>query len=270
MTKLEEIVENKKKELDSLKQKLSLEELRGKLDGLEPTRDFRKAISRPSAGPTGSGLNLIGEIKRKSPSRGMICRDFAPLEIARDYEENGAAAISVLTDKKYFGGDIDFLLPVRGITTVPLLRKDFIIDQYQIYESRVFGADALLLIAKILREEELKRFLGLAHSLGIDCLVEVHREEELNKVLRSGAEIIGINNRDLETFSVNLETTLNLAKNIPQGKTVVSESGLEKREDVMRLEGKGVNAFLVGEALMKSGNRGEKIKELLGVKECAG
>jgi indole-3-glycerol phosphate synthase len=263
---LEKIVEDKKKELENLKQEFSLEKLKEKLEGLEPTRNFKEAISDPPGRGAGSGINLIAEIKRKSPSRGTICKDFDPLEIARVYEENGASAISILTDKKYFGGSLNFLLQVRGVTNIPLLRKDFIIDGYQIYESRVFGADALLLIAKILSEAELKRFLEIAHSLGIDCLVEVHNEEELNKVLKTEAQIIGINNRDLENFRVNLETTLNLVKKIPQGKIVVSESGFEKREDVLRLEGKRVNAFLVGEALMRSENRGKKIKELLGEK----
>jgi indole-3-glycerol phosphate synthase len=261
---LEKIVEDKRKELEGLKEKVSLRKLKEKLEGLGPTRGFKEAISSPPVGKRRSGINLIAEIKKKSPSRGIICKDFDLLKIARIYEESGASAISILTDKKYFGGSLNFLLQVRGVTSIPLLRKDFIIDEYQIYESRVFGADALLLIAKILKEEELKRFLGIAHSLGIDCLVEIHSEEELNKVLKTETQIIGINNRDLETFTVNLETTLNLVKKIPQGKIVVSESGFEKREDVLRLEGKRINAFLVGEALMRSENREKKIKELLG------
>jgi indole-3-glycerol phosphate synthase len=263
-------VEDKRKELEGLKEKFPLEKLKEKLEGLGPTRGFKEAISNPPVDRRRSGINLIAEIKRKSPSRGIICKDFDPLKIAWVYEENGASAISILTDKKYFGGSLNFLLQVRGVTNIPLLRKDFIIDEYQIYESRVFGADALLLIARLLSEEEIKRFLGIAHSLGIDCLVEVHNEQELNKVLKTEAQIIGINNRDLGTFAINLETTLNLVKKIPQGKIVVSESGFEKREDVLRLEGGRVNAFLVGEALMRSENRGKKIKELLGVRKCAG
>lgn len=269
MNKLKEIVENKRKELESRKQEISLEELQERLKGLEPTRSFKEAISRQPQRERGRRLNLIAEIKKKSPSRGIICEDFDLLKIARVYEENGAAAISVLTDKKYFGGDIDFLLQVRGVTSIPLLRKDFIIDEYQLYESRVFGADALLLIAKVLSREELKRFLALAHSLKIDCLVEVHSRPELEKVLQTEAEIIGVNNRDLETFSVNLQTTLDLAKEIPRERVVVSESGLERREEVIRLEGKKVDAILVGEALMKSRSKGEKIKELLGIRGCA-
>jgi len=207
--------------------------------------------------------NLIAEIKKASPSRGVIREDFDPVEMAEVYEENGAAAISVLTDKKFFQGSINFLPEVRRVTGVPLLRKDFIIDEYQIYESRVYGADALLLIAAVLSREEMDSFLSLSRDLGLDCLVEVHSEEEVRKVLETSAEIIGINNRNLRTFEVDLSTTLRLKRLIPSNKIVVSESGIRSREEVRLLAGEGIAAILVGEALLRSEDVGEKMRELV-------
>jgi indole-3-glycerol phosphate synthase len=255
---LDEIVGHKKTVIEASKQEVALNVLKAKLTDADKTRPFKKAISTPG------GIKLIAEIKKASPSRGVIRDDFDPLELARIYEENGAAAISVLTDRKFFQGNINFLSGVRRATAVPLLRKDFIIDEYQIYESRVYGADALLLIAAVLSREELDSFLSLSRDLDLDCLVEVHSEEEVKKVLETSAEIIGINNRNLGTFEVDLSTTLRLKRLISPDKIVVSESGIRGREEVRFLAGKGIDAILVGEALLRSEDVGEKMRELRG------
>ena len=255
---LEKIIENKKREIEILKREVPLEKLKEKLKDLKPTRDFKGAISKQGK------INLIAEIKRKSPSQGEICKDFNPLKIAKVYEKEGASAISILTDKEFFGGDISLLSQVKEITTIPILRKEFIIDEYQIYQSRVWGADAILIIAKILREEEFNYFLTLAHNLNMHCLIEVHTEEELAKVLRTGGEIIGINNRNLSTLNIDLSLSLHLIKKIPQDRIVVSESGIETREEINLLEKNGFKAVLVGESLLRSKDIGLKIKELLG------
>ncbi|HHT9130844.1 MAG TPA: indole-3-glycerol phosphate synthase TrpC, partial [Candidatus Brocadiaceae bacterium] len=208
---------------------------------------------------------IIAEIKKASPSLGVIRTDFNHVEIARLYESSGAAAISVLTDEKFFQGKLSYLTDVKKSVSLPILRKDFIIDPYQIYEARSAGADAILLIAALLSKEEIQRFLELARELGMDCLVEVHSELELEKVLQTSANIIGINNRDLATFKIDLETTLLLKPMIPSGKIVVSESGIKSREDIVKLIKKGVDAVLVGETLMKSTNISTKLHELLGL-----
>lgn len=219
-------------------------------------RSFYKALSKP-------GLNLIAEIKKASPSEGIIFPgEFDPAGIAELYEESGVSAISVLTDEKYFQGSFQYLDDVRNVTeNVPLLCKDFIVSDYQIYKARDFGANAILLIAALLRVEQLQRFLDLARELGMDCLCEVHNEEELEKVLLTDAEIIGINNRDLKTFKLDLETTNRLVLLIPEGRVIVSESGINTRADVEKLNPR-VNAILVGTAIMKSTNIKEKIYEL--------
>lgn len=258
MSILDKIINHKRIEIEDKKQKVDLSILKDKLTGAGKTRRFKEAISKPG------GINLIAEIKRASPSRGVIRDDFDPVEAAKVYEENGAVAISVLTEEKFFQGNINFLPEIRKVTSVPLLRKDFIIDEYQIYESRAYGADALLVIAAILSREEINAFLSLSHDLDLDCLVEVHTEEEVKKVLETSAEIIGINNRNLETFEVDLSTTSRLKKLIPSGKIVVSESGIQSSEDVRLLAEGEIKAILVGESLLRSEDIGKKVRELRG------
>ena len=211
-----------------------------------------------------SAIRLIAEVKKASPSKGLIRPDFDPVEIAKTYEQAGASAISVLTDEKYFQGRLDYLKAVREAVGLPLLRKDFIIDPYQIYEARAAGADAILLIVAALSKSELSEFMILADELGMASLVEVHAAEELDIALETGVRIIGINNRNLQTFETKLETTLELAARVPPDKVLVSESGIFTRADVERLMEVGVDAILVGESLMREPDPGVKVKELLG------
>ena len=255
---LEEILKHKRVEVEARKNEVSLANLKSKLVNALPLRSFKEAISKPN------NINLIAEIKRASPSQGLIRKDFNQVEIAKIYQEAGAAAISILTDEKFFQGKLNFLPEVKKVVALPLLRKDFIIDEYQIYESRAYGADALLLIASTLSEAQMNEFLSLSHDLGMDCLVEVHEGEELEKVLEAPAEIIGINNRNLSTLQVDLSTTQRLRKLIPADKIVISESGIRNREDVLQLANGKINAILVGESLLRSTDIKEKIRELVG------
>src|SRR3989338_31326 len=259
---LNEIIANKKEELTRLKadfpEKGLVQGLKMRIKHLPPTRDFIKAVS-------GNDIKIIAEVKKASPSKWIIKKDFNPVEIAKTYEMNGAAAISVLTEEKYFHGHIDYLREIKEEVSLPLLRKDFIFDEYQIYESRAAGADALLLIARVLEKKEIERFLDLSHDLGMSCLVEVHDEEELEKVLSTKAKLIGINNRDLKTFKTDIKNTLNLVAKVPEDRIVVSESGINSYHDIDFLRGAGVNVFLVGEAIMREKDMGRKLKELLGI-----
>lgn len=257
MNILDEIIVHKKIELEEQKKQIPLGEIKSRLNK-DDIRDFKSAVSYPNK------INLIAEIKKASPSKGIIREDFDPSVIAKIYEQNGASAISVLTDRKFFQGDISFLKAVRSVTSkIPILRKDFIIDEYQVYQSKLFGADAVLLIASVLDLRKLNMLISIAKDVGMDCLVEVHNEDDLNKVLKSGAEIIGINNRDLKTFTVDLTTTADLVRLIPDDKIIVSESGISSSDDVEFLKKLGVNAMLVGESLMTSDDIAQKIKELL-------
>jgi indole-3-glycerol phosphate synthase len=224
---------------------------------LPPTSDFKKAINSPSC-------SIIAEVKRSSPSRGRIREAFNPLQIAALYQAHGAHAVSVLTDETFFEGKGEYLSGIKGIIDIPLLRKDFIIDAYQIYETRVFKGDALLLIAGILEQGQLQEYIQLAVQLGLAPLVEVHTKEELDKAQAAGATIIGINNRDLKTFTIDLKRTLELAPCIPKDKIVVAESGITTRADIELLMAAGVHCFLVGEALMGTEDIGGKLRELLG------
>jgi indole-3-glycerol phosphate synthase len=210
------------------------------------------------------GIRLIAEVKKASPSRGIIRSDFNPVDIAKTYADNGAAAISILTEGKHFYGSLDHLKNIRkALPDKALLRKDFIVDPYQIYESRAYGADSLLLIVAILKFEILNDLLLLSHELGMHCLVEVHNESELEIALKSEARIIGINNRDLDTFNVDIRTTERLRPLIPRERTVVSESGIKSRADIDKLQRCGVDAILVGEYLMSAHNIGARMKELI-------
>ncbi len=254
---LDRIVAVKRQEVARLKKATPLAQLQKAVEDLPPTRAFRQAMSyRPCA--------IIAELKRSSPSKGRIREQFDPVQIASIYEEHGAQAVSVLTDEQFFEGKGAYLAAIKKAIALPLLRKDFIIDAYQIYESRVLEADALLLIAAILDKGQLQEYIELAEQLGLASLVEVHTKAELDKALAAGAEIIGINNRDLQTFTTDLKRTLELAPLIPQGKTIVAESGITTRKDIELLMGAGINCFLIGETLMRAHDIGKKLRELLG------
>ncbi len=253
---LDKIVIQKRKEVAQRKQSLPLASLKESIARRQTPLDLALALG-------GDQIHLIAEVKRASPSRGVLCPDFNPVALAKDYAQGGAAAISVLTEINYFEGSLEHLAAIREEISLPLLRKDFIFDPYQVYESRAYGADALLLIVAILSQEELDELLALSHSLGLGCLVEVHNEGELEKALVSETKIIGINNRDLHTFDVDMETTRRLRPLIPPERIVVSESGIRNRDDVKKLQGWGVNAILVGETLVTASDIPTKMRELL-------
>jgi indole-3-glycerol phosphate synthase len=255
---LDQIVQNSRRELEARKRDVPLEKIRQL--ALEQPRPLDLAVALWS-----DRIRLIAEVKKASPSRGVICQDFNPVEIARTYAENKAAAISVLTETQYFQGSLDYLSDINcalGTLRPPLLRKDFIFDPYQIYESRAYAADALLLIVAILKFEELQELLDLSHRLHMRCLVEVHNQDEVDIAVRSGARIIGINNRDLQTFQVDINTTARLRPLIPMDRIVVSESGIKTRRDMGKLQSLGVNAALVGESLIASNDIATKMREL--------
>jgi indole-3-glycerol phosphate synthase len=250
---LRKIIRSKIRELKTRKKQFPLKSFK-KLQDREK-RDFRLALSR-------EGLNIIAEVKKASPSKGVIRRNFNPLEIARSYDKNGAAAISVLTETEFFQGRLEYLSEISKNVSIPVLRKDFIIDPYQIYESAFFGADAILLIIALLNKPKLRKFLKLAESLGLYCLVEVHNRNELSIALECGADIIGINNRDLRTFKVDIKTTFDLMSLIPASQNIiVSESGIRTPSDARRLQAGGVNAILIGETLMHARNIAGKLRE---------
>jgi indole-3-glycerol phosphate synthase len=255
---LNKIVETKRHEVAARKAARPLAELRKMISGWSPVRDFKAALV------AGACCATIAEVKRRSPSRGLLRADFDPVRIAREYECHGAAAVSVLTDETFFGGSDADLTAVKDAVTLPVLRKEFIIDPYQIYETRAIGADALLLIAALLTEGQLREYRNLAASLGLAALVEVHDRGELEKALAAGAEIIGINNRDLKTFVTDLRTSLTLAPFIPKGRIAVSESGIRTRAEIETLLKAGIRAFLIGEALIAAPEIGPKLEELLG------
>jgi indole-3-glycerol phosphate synthase len=255
---LDEILANKKEELAETKRRTPFADIKAKALDAAPVRGFGKSISSDGE------IRLIAELKKASPSQGIIREDFNPITIAGIYEESGASCLSVLTEKKYFQGSLVYLDQIRQTVKLPLLRKDFIIDEYQIFEARTAGADAILLISACLEKHRMEDYLGTAKQLDLDVLVESHTYKEIDKALLSGAMIVGINNRDLATFKVNLQTTLDLLKDIPDDRIVVSESGISTRADVVALQRAGVDAILVGESLMRENDIGKKVKELLG------
>jgi indole-3-glycerol phosphate synthase len=255
---LKEIIKNKKEELEEKKRILSLNEIKKKLNRLDKTRDFKKALQSDA-----NDIRIIAEIKKASPSKGIISCDFDPKKIAGEYEKHGAAAISILTDKKYFMGNESYINDVKQIVKIPLLRKDFIIDEYQVYETRLVKGDALLLIVAVLDDEQIKDYLALAKGLEMECLVEVHDEKETERALQCGSSIIGINNRDLRTFQTDIRTTFRLKTMIPDEKIVISESGISSVKDIQLLKQHGVNVFLIGEALMREDDRGRKLRSFL-------
>lgn len=255
---LKEIILKKKQKIELAKQNLPEEELKNKIQGMPQTRLFMEAINKPLQ------ISLIAEIKKASPSKGVLRENFNVQEIAAIYKEVGAQAVSVLTEEDYFLGNISYINEVKSIIDVPVLRKDFILEPYQIYESRFYGADAVLLIADLLSKDKLVELLEIAESLGLDCLVEAHSEKELKKVLKLRAPIIGINNRDLRTLEVDLKTTEKLFTLIPKDKVIVVESGLKEYKDILFLKILGVHAVLIGEAFMIAENIGRKIEEVMG------
>lgn len=257
MNILDTIVKEKQKEIFSLKKKKK--DLIAACEKPVKILNFKEAVSKPGR------LNIIGEVKYKSPSAGILRKDFKPLEIADIYKKNGISAISVLTDEKFFGGKLEYLELIKKKAGLPVLRKDFIIDELQIYESYLAGADAVLLIAGILPEDKLKKFIKLTAKLEMSALVETHTKEEIHKALNCGAAIIGINNRNLKTFKTDLKTTEKLLKYIPKDKIVVSESGIKSRADILYLKEIAVNAALIGETFMTARDLDKKVKSLANI-----
>jgi indole-3-glycerol phosphate synthase len=253
---LDDIIEVKRREVAERKKTITLPAFESAAARMPPRRDFRAALS-------GEGPAIIAEVKRRSPSRGIIREDFDPAAIARTYEESGAAAVSVLTDETFFGGSNEDLTTVKSAVSLPVLRKEFIIDPWQIYETRAIGADAILLIAAVLGERELHEYHTLAASLGLASLVEVHDRAEMERALRTGAEIVGINNRDLKTFQTDIGQSLALAPLIPADRIGVSESGIHSRREIEILLQAGIRAFLIGEALIAARDIGQALKGFL-------
>ncbi len=261
---LDRILEQKKTEVADRRTALPIDEIKKMAADASDTRDFSAALV-----PGLSGLPaVIAEVKKASPSKGIIRADFEPVSIARSYESAGAAAISVLTDEQFFKGSLDYLRAVRSAVSVPVLRKDFLIDDYQVYEARAAGADALLLIVAALEKNELWDLMGLADELGMTTLVEVHNESEMEVALEIGASLLGINNRNLYTFEVSLDTTAQLLQSMESTQRscprIVSESGIFTRNDMEKLAALGVDAVLIGEALMREGDVETKLRELIG------
>lgn len=253
---LDKIIAQKREEVEQRKKVATTGYLQERITNQKPALDIAPALKSDH-------IRLIAEVKQASPSRGVLSHNFNSTELARTYAEGGAAAISVLTEANYFMGSIEHLAAIKEVVGLPLLRKDFIFDPYQVYESRAYGADALLLIAAILSQGQLEELVSLSHSLGLKCLVEVHNEGEVERAILSKSEIIGINNRDLNTFAVDINTTRRLRPLIPKEKIVVSESGIKSRKDMEKLAKWGVDAVLVGEALVTAGDVRAKMKELL-------
>ena len=257
-TILDKIVEAKRIDLEEARTKVPTDAMKVLAEAQSPPKSLTKALRGPC-------VNLIAEIKKASPSRGILSTHFDPVGLATAYAENGAAAISVLTETPHFQGSLEDMYSIRtalGPDCPPLLRKDFIFDSYQVLEARAWGADAILLITAILSQDDLRRLLAQARSLGMESLVETHTGEEVNQAISAGAEIMGINNRDLTNFTVDIETTHRLISKVPKSTTVVAESGIFSKKDIAKVASWGVDAVLVGESLMKATNVGAKVREL--------
>lgn len=256
-TFLETVVERTHAEVAARKRNLPASELEQRLGPARRGRPFSEAL-------IDEGISLIAEMKRASPSRGPIRPGASVSEVVRAYQEAGARAVSVLTESEYFGGSLDDLVEARAACDLPLLRKDFVVDEYQLLEARAAGADAVLLIVAALSTDHLGHLIAVASDLGMDTLIEVHDEEEVETAVEAGAEVLGINNRNLHSLEVDLETTFRLLADVPAGTVVVAESGISQREDVERLEQAGVDAILVGETLMRADDPVRAVRELLG------
>jgi len=247
--------------VEERRSRVPLDQLERMLSDREPGRPFQEALARPN------GMSLICEFKRRSPSAGEIAPGVVLADQVRAYEAGGAAALSVLTDEVHFDGRLSDLAEARRNSTLPILRKDFIVDRYQLFEAAAGGADAVLLIVAVLDDRRLAEFQREAAGLDLDCLIEVHGPEELDRALEAGAEIIGINNRNLDTGEVNVETTYQLITDVPAGHTVVTESGISRREELVEMDRVGIDAALVGEAVMRADDPEEKVRELAGMSD---
>jgi len=256
-TVLETIVARTRERVAERRRARPLEGVRAAAGAAPVRRPFMEALARPGR------INVIAEHKRRSPSRGPIREDLAPAQVARAYERGGAIALSVLTDEDFFGGRLEHLVEARAATALPALRKDFVIDAYQVWEARAAGADAVLLIVAVLSDVELEALLAEAGTAGLDALVEVHDREELDDALAAGARVVGVNNRDLKTLAVSLETAISLAPRIPDEVVAVAESGIKTGADVRRLREAGYDAFLVGEHLMSAKDPGAALQALI-------
>lgn len=259
---LEEIAEKTKARVEDEKKSLPLAQLKAMAGELPVHRNgieypFEKALSK-------DGMSFICEVKKASPSKGVIAEHFPYREIAGEYEKAGADAISVLTEPFYFRGSDEYLREIRDTVSIPLLRKDFTVDEYMIYQAKLIGADAVLLICAILSDMQLQEYAGLAHDLGLSALVEAHDEEEVGRTLKSGAGIVGVNNRNLKDFTVDITNSVRLRRLVPKEVLFVSESGMKTREDIVRLEENGTNAVLIGETLMRSADKAAMLRQLSG------
>ena len=254
---LNEIVEKTKKRVEDAKKIIPLEEIKKEVSLMEITKDFpfKKALSE-------EGMSIIAEVKKASPSKGLIAKDFDYITIAKDYEQVGASAISVLTEPFFFMGSDDYLSEIAQNVSIPILRKDFVVDEYMIWEAKLLGASAVLLIVFILDIVQLKKYLDLAHDLGLSAIVEAHDGDEIRKAMIVGAEIIGVNNRNLKDFTVDIENSINLRRCVSGDVIFISESGIKTKEDVSKLKENDVDAVLIGETLMKSNDKMSTISEL--------
>jgi indole-3-glycerol phosphate synthase len=257
---LDQIVAYKKQELEGARRKASLKDVRAMAEDSEGARGFLRALVQS---PKTKVVRIIAEVKKASPSQGVIRADFDPVRIAASYEEGGAACLSILTDEHFFQGRLEYLNGIKSRVRIPLLRKDFTLDAYHVYEARAHGADAVLLIVRILEDAQVKDYTALAGELGMAALVEVHDASELERAKAAGARLIGVNNRNLDTFQVDLETTVRLAKEAPRDAVLVGESGISTADHVRKLRDAGVNVFLIGESFMRAPDPGAKLKELL-------
>lgn len=256
---LDTLAESTKKRVEQAKKKIPLEQVR------------QQALSMPQADPfqfeqtlNTEGLSFICEVKRASPSKGLIAEEFPYLEIARAYENAGAGAVSVLTEPEYFKGSNDYLREIAGTIRIPVLRKDFTVDAYQIYEAKILGAGAVLLICALLRTERLAEYIHIADSLGLSALVEAHNKQEIDSALQAGARLVGVNNRDLKTFEVDIQNAVRLREHVPAHIPFVAESGIKTPQDIQLLQENGVDAVLIGETLMRSGNIAKALSDLRG------
>lgn len=256
---LDEIAAKTRERVEQSKKQRSIEELRAMAEAMDSETGFpfEKALAE-------KGISFICEVKKASPSKGIIAEEFDYLSIAMEYKDAGADAISVLTEPDYFMGDIRYLQEIHEKVDIPLLRKDFVIDEYMIYEAKVAGASVVLLICALLEETQLKRYIKLCDSLGLSALVEAHDEEEIRQAVRAGARVIGVNNRNLKDFTVDIHNGIRLRKNVPEQILFVAESGITSREDIAELEKGNVNAVLIGETLMRSPDKKEMLEKLKG------
>lgn len=258
---LQKILQRKREEITERSRKVSVDELKTRIKSASAPRGFIASIeNKINQGKTG----IIAEIKKASPSKGVIRENFNPVEIARSYEQHGAACLSVLTDRDFFQGHEEYLQQARAATSLPVIRKDFIIDPYQVYEARAINADCILLIVAALDDAQLNTLLALAHELRMDVLMEVHDRDEMTRAIASGARLIGVNNRNLRTFDVSLQNTLGMLDMVPADRILVTESGIHTPQDVKLMRDHKVHAFLVGEAFMRAENPGAKMAELFG------